>query len=62
MVNCGVDTQNVKSFSRNERLSVTNIFSATKHRYDADFWEGFNVIVPEEGLKELIRTSIEQAK
>jgi hypothetical protein len=62
MINCDVDTQNVKSFSRSERLSVTNVFSKTKYSYDADFWKGFNVIVPEERLKELIRSSIGQAK
>ncbi|KAA6341410.1 hypothetical protein EZS27_010778 [termite gut metagenome] len=62
MVNCDVDTQNVKSFSRSERLSITTIFSETKYSYDADFWKGFNVIVPEERLKELIRSSIGQTE
>lgn len=54
MVNCKVDTDSVNGFPRNERLATRNIFSETKHVYDKDFWGNFNIILPEERLKELI--------
>jgi hypothetical protein len=52
MVTCKVDTNNVQPFPRNERLSPTRIFAETKHSYDKNFWENFNIILPEEELKE----------
>lgn len=54
MVNCKVDTSDVYGFSKKERIPTQNIFSDTKYKYDKDFWGDFNVIVPEEKLKELI--------
>jgi len=52
MVTCKIDTENVRGFSRNDRLSPTQIFAETKHPYDQNFWENFNLILPEERLIE----------
>lgn len=52
MVTCKIETNNIQPFPRNERLSPTRIFAETKHGYDKDFWETFNIILPEEKLKE----------
>lgn len=60
MVNCKVDTDDVNGFSRKERLSTQNIFSDTKHTYDGNFWGHFNVILPEEKLKELIINNLSE--
>jgi len=60
MVNCKVDTDDVNGFSRKERISTQNIFSDTKHVYDRDFWGHFNVILPEEKLKELIMKNLSE--
>ncbi|MDR1524502.1 MAG: carboxypeptidase-like regulatory domain-containing protein [Tannerella sp.] len=54
MVTCKVDTEDVKPFQKNERLSPTRIFAETKHGYDRDFWENFNIILPEEHLTEAL--------
>jgi hypothetical protein len=54
MVTCKVDTHNVQPLPRNERLSPARIFAETRHGYDKDFWESFNIILPEEALKEEI--------
>ena len=54
MVTCKVDTEQVRPFPRNERLSTTRIFAETKHGYDKTFWEHFNIILPEEELKDAI--------
>lgn len=60
MVNCEIETKDVKSFSRGERLSPYNIFSETKFKYDKDFWGNLNVILPEEKLKETIINNLNQ--
>lgn len=60
MVTCKVDTKDVQSFPRNERLSPTRIFAETKHSYDKDFWENFNIILPEENLKEEIINNLSE--
>ena len=60
MVNCKTDTENVKGFSRRDRLSPHKILSDTKYRYDKNFWEHFNVILPEEKLKETILNSLSE--
>lgn len=54
MVTCDVDTTNIAPFSRSERLSVNTIFSNTKFVYDDKFWGSFNVIMPENKLREMI--------
>ncbi|MDR0825493.1 MAG: carboxypeptidase-like regulatory domain-containing protein [Prevotella sp.] len=59
-VNCKVDTNNVTGFSRKERLATHNIFSETKYKYDENFWGAFNVILPEEKLKELIINNLSE--
>jgi hypothetical protein len=55
-----VDTNNVTGFSRKERLATRNIFSETKYKYDENFWGAFNVILPEEKLKELIINNLSE--
>ncbi len=54
MVNCKTDTQDVKRFPGSDKLPTRDIFSETNFVYDKDFWEHFNVILPENELKELI--------
>ncbi|MDR0700167.1 MAG: carboxypeptidase-like regulatory domain-containing protein [Tannerella sp.] len=54
MATCKIDTADVKPFPRNERLSPTRIFAETKHGYDVNFWNNFNIILPEENLTETI--------
>jgi len=54
MATCGIDTVDVKRFSNRERLPTGRIFSKTKFEYDADFWERFNTIIPEEQLTKAI--------
>nr|WP_029902113.1 carboxypeptidase-like regulatory domain-containing protein [Prevotella sp. 10(H)] len=55
MVNCKTETgDNIKGFGRKERLSPHKIFSETKYKYDKSFWGNFNVILPEDKLKETI--------
>ena len=54
MVTCDIVTKDVQNIPLNERLSKTRIFSETKHDYDKNFWENFNIILPEEALKENI--------
>jgi len=50
MVTCKIDTDHVKPFQRSERLSPDHIFAETKHAYDENFWNNFNLILPEERL------------
>ena len=61
MVTCEIQKNDIKAFPRNERLSPNHIFSETKHEYDKDFWENFNVILPEEKLKDDIIRSLNDA-
>jgi hypothetical protein len=35
-------------------LPTRTVFAETNFTYDEDFWEGFNVILPEEKLNEAI--------
>ena len=60
MVNCKTETDSVKGFKRKERLPVNKIFSDTKHKYDENFWGNFNVIVPEDKLKEFILSNLNE--
>lgn len=55
MVTCKIDTEQVSRFTHNEKLPTRTIFSDTHFKYDADFWEGFNIIPPEEELNKSIR-------
>lgn len=56
MVTSDIETDEVKPFPFGERLSTTRIFSETQHDYDPNFWKNFNIILPEETLKdEIIR-------
>lgn len=54
MATCDIKTKNVKPFPQNERISTTRIFAETKHSYDKNFWNNFNIILPEENLKNTI--------
>jgi len=60
MVTCKIDTEDVKSFQRNERLSPDNIFSETIHSYDKNFWDNFNLILPEERLLETMISNLNE--
>jgi hypothetical protein len=60
MVTCKIDTEDVKSFPRNDRLSPTRVFAETKHAYDKNFWENFNLILPEERLMETMINNINE--
>jgi hypothetical protein len=51
MATCDINRQNVKPFPPTERLSTTRIFAETQSTYDQNFWENFNIILPEEGLQ-----------
>lgn len=53
MVNCQIDAKDVKPFPSDERISTRDIFSETSFIYDRDFWGNFNIILPEDRLKEL---------
>lgn len=54
MVTCKIDSTDVRRFTREERLPTRTIFSDTHFMYDANFWENFNVILPEEKLNDAI--------
>ncbi|MDR1331260.1 MAG: carboxypeptidase-like regulatory domain-containing protein [Tannerella sp.] len=60
MVTCRIDTVGVHPVPRHERLSPNRIFAETVHAYDRDFWENFNIILPEEKLKETIIHSLSE--
>lgn len=60
MANCKTDTENIKGFPRSERIIPSKIFSDTRHEYDKDFWGHFNIILPEDKLKELILTNLNE--
>ena len=60
MVNCKTDTENVRSFPRKERLIPDKIFSETKYDYDKHFWQDFNIILPEDKLKEIILNNLNE--
>ena len=51
MVATDVQNQNAKRFPRDERLQTGKVFSDTKHSFDANFWNNFNIITPEDNLK-----------
>jgi len=54
MVVCKIDTVNVKRFPSKESIPTRNVFSETKFQYDNQFWDDFNVILPEKRLNEAI--------
>lgn len=60
MITCKIDTEDVRPFPRNERISPDRIFSETKHGYDKLFWENFNIILPEEELRNAILHSLNE--
>lgn len=60
MVTCMVDTSDVNAFPKSERLPTRNVLSDTRYSYDKDFWGLFNVILPEDDLKDLIINNLSQ--
>lgn len=56
MVNCKVETDNVRKFPSDERYSTRDIFSQTSFIYDPQFWRSFNVILPERELRDLVNS------
>ncbi|MDR1601917.1 MAG: carboxypeptidase-like regulatory domain-containing protein [Tannerella sp.] len=61
MVTCRTDTAGVRPIPRAERLATGQIFADTAHDGDEDFWENFNIILPEEKLMEAIISSLSEA-
>jgi len=55
MVNCKIDTLDVRRFLNNDKLPTRDVFSETSFVYDKDFWEHFNVILPEDKLRDLVQ-------
>ena len=55
MANCRTDTENIEKFLSDERLSRRDVFSDIEYTYDPNFWEHFNIIMPEEKIKEIVR-------
>jgi hypothetical protein len=53
-VTCKIDTTHVNRFTRNESIQTKTIFAETDFIYDENFWEDFNIILPEEKLNESI--------
>ncbi len=60
LVNCKTEPANGQGIPRNERIPQRTIFSEVKHAYDANFWGHFNVIPPEDKLKELILQNLSE--
>ena len=60
MVTSKIVTEDVKPFQRNERLLPDNIFAETKHAYDQNFWDNFNLILPEERLLETMINNLNE--
>jgi hypothetical protein len=60
MVTCRTDTAGVRPIPRAERLAPGQIFADATHDGDEDFWENFNIILPEERLKEAIISSLSE--
>ncbi|PKP43013.1 MAG: hypothetical protein CVT93_02390 [Bacteroidetes bacterium HGW-Bacteroidetes-10] len=56
MVNCKVETENVRKFPSDERFATRDIFSQTSFEYDPHFWRSFNVILPERELRDLVNS------
>ncbi len=54
MATCDIETKNVRPIPSGERISTTRIFSETKSTFDKNFWQNFNIILPEENLKNAI--------
>jgi len=54
MATCKIDSQEVKSFPKNELLPRRTIFEDINYSYDNNFWENFNVIPIENNLSESI--------
>ncbi|MDR0758098.1 MAG: carboxypeptidase-like regulatory domain-containing protein [Tannerella sp.] len=60
MVTCRTDTADVRPIPRAERFAPAQIFADAIHAGDEDFWENFNIILPEEKLKEAIISSLSE--
>lgn len=60
MATCDIDTYHVKAIPPNERLTTSRIFAETKSAYDKNFWEHFNIILPEEDLKSAISHNLRE--
>ncbi len=54
MVTCKTETDDVKRFTRSETIPTRSVFADTNYAYDNDFWENFNIILPEESLSEAV--------
>jgi hypothetical protein len=55
MATCKIETEDVNRFTHSETLQTRTIFAETNFAFDPDFWENFNIILPEDALNEAIR-------
>lgn len=51
---CNIDTVNVTKFAKQEVIKPDVVFSDTPFVYDEAFWDGYNIIAPEEKLNEAL--------
>ena len=58
LIVCDIKTENVKPFPKEERLQTHKVFSETKHPYDIDFWESFNIILPENEVRKFMLNNL----
>lgn len=54
MVICKTETERAQPFERTQRLPTRTVFADTHFEYDRDFWENFNIILPEENLNDAV--------
>ncbi len=56
------DIQNteLKKFDRDESFTQRDIFVEMINNYDADFWENYNIIKPDEDLQNAFKTSVQK--
>lgn len=60
LTNCHIEKDNVKRFPKDERIIPQRIFSDNQYVYDPNFWELFNVVLPETELEKLIEENINE--
>ena len=51
-----IQSTDTKRFARNESFNQRDIFVEMINDYDAKFWENFNIIKPDEDLRNAIKS------
>lgn len=54
MLICDINTRDVKTFARNERLNTKSVFSDYNSPSESDFWSDYNIIPLESELNKII--------